>query len=583
MTQKLPGEIQKIVRFGVFEVNLETGELRKRGTRIRLQDKPFQILRCLLEEPNRLVRREQLRSQLWPEDTFVDFESGLNAAVRKLRAALGDTADAPRFVETLRGRGYRIIAPVTRSGRENDRASDGPAPLSLAVLPFQSAGNVEGVDFLSDGLTEEVIAAVAQIEGLKVVSRSSAFYYKNKPYNLQQVGSELSVAYVLEGGVRQAGSRLRINVELSEVATGYVAWVKSYDRSLGDLFTFQQDLAKAVANSIHAEIQPASSNRLGHGFDDAAAHSLVLQAMHQWNRWTADGWRRALNFYEQAATLQPAYAVAHAGVARSHAALGSFGELKPQTAFDAARAAARRAVELDPKMSDGHGALAECSALYDWDWNSAEQHFKTALRLNPTDAVSRDAYAACCLLPQGKFQDAASHLEEALDVDPISPRIHSYKGLLGYLRNDLDLAARCLERALEIDAGCDFAAQWLGLLRLEQGRAADAKRLLKRLARVTSRDPGALSFLGFVHAREGDISESEGLLEEIEAAGQGRYVSPIHGCFIRVGLERWDEALADVSRMIEIRDPQLPMAMKLPCLEELHGRVVGSLTAPELW
>jgi len=540
------------ILFGVFEADLETGELRKHGVRLRLQEKPFQILACLLERPNRLVRREHLQSRLWGKETFVDFEGSLNAAVRKLRAVLGDSASSPRFVETLPRRGYRFIAPVREARRAG---TERPAPeRSLAVLPFQTSGAAE--EFLGDGLTEEVLAAAAQIEGLRVASRSSAFHYKNKAFDLREAGEMLGVAYLLEGGIRQAGSRVRISVELTEVATGYIVWAKRYDRDAEDLFDWQDELAGAIAQRLQVEFQPRGQVA---GDPGADAHRLYLHGLFQWNRWTPDGWRRALGYFEKAVERSPGYARAWAGLARSHAAQGGFGLAEPRQAFAAARQAAERAVKLAPHLADGHGALAECSALYDWDWAKAEKLFQRALELDPNDSVARDAYAACCLVPQGRLADARAHLRKALLADPLSPRVHSYLGLTEYLDGRLGNAVTALDQALECDPGYVFAAQWLGFVQARQGRLREAQTLLERSV-AESRDPASLGFLGYVRAMSGDHAGAEELSAELASAGGTLFNS----CLIDLGLGRLEEVRERLERMRETRDPHLALALVMP-------------------
>lgn len=545
-------DLKSPVRFGVFEADLETGELRKHGVRLRLQEKPFQILACLLERPNRLVRREHLQTRLWGNETFVDFEGSLNAAVRKLRAVLGDTASSPRFIETLPRRGYRFIAPVREARRERPER-DAPEQ-SLAVLPFQTTGGAE--EYLGDGLTEEVLAAAAQIEGLRVASRSSVFHYKNKALDVREAGEALAVAYLLEGGVRQSGSRVRISVELTEVATGYIVWAKRYDRDAADLFAWQDELAGAVAQRLQAEFQPRARAAEQ---PDAEAHRSYLQGLYQWNRWTPDGWRQALKHFERAVERSPGYAQAWAGVARSHAALGGFGLTEPDTAFAAARQAAREAIRLAPDLADGHGALAECLALHDWDWAAAEKEFERALELDPHDSVARDAYAACCLLPQGRLADARKHLREALRSDPLSPRVHSYLGLTEYLDGRLEESSIALEQALEFDPGYAFAAPWLGFVRARQGRLKEGLAILERLTN-DERDPASLGFLGYVRAVSGDRAGAEDLSTELAAASGTLFNS----CLVELGLGRVENVRERLERMRKMHDPHLPLALAMP-------------------
>lgn len=586
MTEQRGGPVaasptNRVVNFGPFELNTETGELRKHGVRVRLQDKPFRVLEFLLEQPQRLVRREDLRARLWGDDTFVDFETSLNAAVRKLRAALSDSARSPRYVETLPRRGYRFIAPVSRRTQAGQPSGRRPAPQSLAVLPFHETGGSEGDDFLADGLTEEITGAVAQIEGLRVASRSSAFYYKGRRVDPREAGETLAVAYLLEGGLRRVGTRLRISLELTEIASGYLVWAKNYDRELHDVLALQQELARSIAASLHAKLRPGRS-RVSTSAPDAEAHMLVLQARHEWNRWTPKGWQRALHYYEAASARDPSYAEAHAGVARSQAALGGFGVVEPASAFAAARPAAMRAIRLAPDLSDGYGALAECCALHDWNWQEAEHQFRMALDRNPNDDIARDAFAACCLVPRRRFVEAREHIRKALGTDPLSSRLHAYLGLVHYLSDDLSSASDALARSLELSAEQAFAQQWLALVRMDQGLGREAIRDLEAMVDCPDPDPATLAFVGHAAARAGDRPGALVLLRRIELLGARQYVTPFSTCLLASGLSDWDLAMSCVSQMVRIRDPHLPLALVLPCLRDLRERVASSARDPEL-
>jgi len=544
------------VRFGTFEVDFETGELRKRGIRIRLQEKPLLILRNLLERPGELVTREELRAKLWSDDTFVDFEGSLNAAILKLRRALGDSAGSPRFIETLPKRGYRFIAPVQADGGVRD--------LSLAVLPFRNASGDAEDEYFADGLTEELIAATAQIEGLRVVSRRSAFFYKGAAADIRELGQKLSVGHVLEGSVRRSQSRFRIRVELTEIAAGYVVWSKRYDRDATGIFDVQEDVAQAVAQSLESKLQPQPAGLIPTATTDSAAHGAYLQGKHQWNRWTPDGWRRALTCFQEAVNQQPDYAPAWAALSRAHSALGGFGLVRPRGAFPLANQAARRAIELKPEFADGYGALAECAALYDWDFEESERLFEQAFELDPASPVTRDAYAGCCLLPQGRFEQAQQHLARALETDPLSPRILSYQGLTSYITMDFGHAERALRKALELHPGYDFALSWLGMTLLKQDRHAEALAAFESTVELTHRDPAALAFLGYAQALAGRESDAERILEEIDRASGQSYLTRFHSMFVRVGLGQLDEAQAELVHMEDEKDPYLPLARVLP-------------------
>ena len=244
------------MRFGVFEVDFRSGELRKQGVKIKLQKQPFQVLEILLERPGEVVTREELQKRIWPPDTFVDFEQGLHGAIKRLREALDDSAESPRFIETLSRRGYRFIAPASGT------AIDAHAALrvnvtrdSIAVLPFTNISSDPENDFFADGITEEIINALAQIRELHVVARSSAFSFKGKHADARSVGEQLNVRTVLEGSVRKYGNRLRITAQLVNAADGYHLWSERYDREMKDVFEIQDEIARSIAGLLRVTLE----------------------------------------------------------------------------------------------------------------------------------------------------------------------------------------------------------------------------------------------------------------------------------------------------------------------------------------
>ena len=256
---------ENIVRFGAFEVDLRAGELRKRGVKIRLQDKPFQMLAALLEQPGDLVTRDELRQRLWPSDMFVDFDGSLNTAAGKLRESLGDTAENPRFVETLPRRGYRFLAPLIKVEAElpspHGEARVVPAPRavgpdekSIAVLPFENFSSEREQEHFCDGLTEELINGLTQVDELSVVARTSAFSFKGAHCDIRKIGQELHVGIVLEGSVRKVGDHLRITAQLIHAGSGYHVWSEQYDRKLTDAFEIQDEVSRLIVSTLQIRL-----------------------------------------------------------------------------------------------------------------------------------------------------------------------------------------------------------------------------------------------------------------------------------------------------------------------------------------
>src|SRR5499427_7277522 len=408
-----------VVRFGLFEANLESGELLRQGTKVRLQEQPFQILSLLLEKPGEVVTREELRARLWPADTFVDFDHGLNAAIKRLRDALGDSAENPRFIETLSRRGYRFIAPL------NDTVADfRTAPAlsatrdSIVVLPFINISADAENEFFADGITEEIINALAQIRDLHVVARSSAFSFKGKHIDPRVVGEQLNVRTVLEGSVRRADNRLRITVQLVNAADGYHLWSERYDREMKDVFTIQDEIARSIARRLQVEFEGDEAAALiKPGTQNPEAYRLYAKGRALlYKRGSAIP--RALDCCQRAVTLDPMYAPAWAGLAESHIALGYFGFTPASESMPKGLEAARRAIAIDPLLADAHSALAMASLMGTWDREEARREFLRAIELNPKYLQAHAWYGLFYLQwSEGQLAEGMAQAKVALASD----------------------------------------------------------------------------------------------------------------------------------------------------------------------
>src|SRR4051812_29631574 len=311
-------------RFGRFEIDSRTRELRKDGVRLRLQEQPFAVLALMLDHPGELLTRDELRDRLWPNGTFVDFEHGLNAAIKRLRAVLGDNAERPRFVETLHRRGYRFIAKVERVNGHGSY----PLPAAgddrhrIAVLPFTALGEACVPESFAGGLTEELVTQLGRIcsDRLGVIARSSAMRVQRVERTARDIGAALRARYLLEGTVRTEGTRVRITAQLIEVAGETQLWAESYDRSLSDSLLVQSDVATHIVRGVAVELLPDRAPPASTGTRNLDAHQAYLKGRYHWHRPGDDGLRECLSFYAQALTLDPTFASAYAALARATAA-----------------------------------------------------------------------------------------------------------------------------------------------------------------------------------------------------------------------------------------------------------------------
>ena len=417
----------RVLRFGVFELDRRCGELRKDGVRVRLQEQPLKVLDALLAEPGEPVTREALRQRLWPDDTFVDFDNGLNRAINRLRGALGDEADNPRFIETLERRGYRFIAPVgavdaftpatapsvpettsrTEQGHRRPawlggavaaaavvglliafapalRRRAGPdgrdSIRSLAVLPLANLTGDPAQDYFSDGMTDALITNLASLPGLRVISRQSVMRYKGSAKPLPEIARELGVEGVVEGSVVRSGGRVRITAQLIHAATDRHIWARSYDRPLEDVLVLQGELSRAIAEEVRITVGTNESRRLTPARAvKPEAYDAYLLGRHHWNLRTEQSLDKALTYFQAAIAKDPDFALAHAGLALAYAPRLVFGYVPPGRGFAEQKAAALRALELDPGLGDARAALAVVRAQ-EWDWEGAEAEFRSAVR-----------------------------------------------------------------------------------------------------------------------------------------------------------------------------------------------------------
>src|SRR6202162_5919131 len=428
MAEKPELSATRVLRFGVFQVNLAARELRKHGVRIRLPGQPFCVLSILLESPGQVVSREEMRVKLWDSETFVDYERSLNSAIRKLRAVLGDSQESPRYIETVPRLGYRFIAPVeeissgeipltealesTPAGaakvvghrgrnwflllgipavlltllagyllwlRERVRPQPADERLMLAVLPFENLTGDAAQDYLSDGLTEEMIAQLGHLdpEHLGVIARTSVMHYKHTTEQVGQIGRELGVQYVLEGSLRREADRVRITAQLVQMKDQTHIWSRQYDRELKSLLALQGEIARETAGEIQLTL--GSGHKLWATDRQLASpasyqtYDLYLKGRYFWNKRTAEGFQQAADYFQQSIASDPNYARAYAGLADTYALMSSWNFIPQTEAIPKARTAALRATQLDDSLAEAHTSLALIAENYDYDWQTAEE------------------------------------------------------------------------------------------------------------------------------------------------------------------------------------------------------------------
>jgi TolB-like protein/DNA-binding winged helix-turn-helix (wHTH) protein/Flp pilus assembly protein TadD len=570
--------LPQLIYFGDFEANIETGELRKQGSRIRVSAQPFEVLTMLVERPGELVTREQLRERLWPEEVFVDFDHGLNAAVNKLREALCDSTESPRYIETLPKRGYRFLQPVKcgerpaeasvngetkqavappqvlapvagainwrriaaagavalllavgffvlrRGARPDATSTTVPRISSIAVLPLENLSNDPEQQYFVEGMTDEIITDLAKLPGLRVISRTSAMQYKGTHKTMPQIARELNVDAVVEGTVLRDGNRVRIRTQLVYAPADRHVWAQAYERDLKDVLTLQANLAQDIASEIQLNLTSQQRANLSARSVDPEAHELYLKGRYFWNKRDQAGFTKAIDYFQQAIAKDPTYAAAYAGLADSYALSGGLYLLPVEQAMPRAQAAAEKALELDSNLAEAHASLGLIAPFSNWNWADAQRHYERAIELNPNYATAHHWYAEGYLMPVGRSDEAIAEMRKAQELDPLSAVIATDLGKELYFVHKYDEALVELHRALELDPSFVSAHNWISDTLLEKGMYNDAKAELEK-TKSRKEERIYIRQTAYLYARMGRRAEGRAALAKSLQLSQGKQAS----------------------------------------------------------
>lgn len=540
------GDLQ-MIRFGAFELDLGACELRKQGVRVRLQEQPFRILQMLVDSPGRLVTREELRTALWPSNSYVDFDQGLNRAINKLREALGDSAESPRFVETLAKRGYRFIEDLGTRSATGD---------SIVVLPFINVSADPENEYFADGITEEIINALTQIRDLHVVARGSSFSFKGKHMDPRNVAEQLNAKAILEGSVRRADNQLRITVQLVNAADGFHLWSERYDREMKDVFAIQDEIARSIA----ARLQVA--------FEDGDAEPLVkpgtqnLEAYQAYVKGRALLYKRgsaiprALESCHRAATLDPDYALAWAGLADSYTLLGYYGLAPPQELMRKGMGAAQRAVKLDPLLAEAHNATAMSSLIGTWDKEGARREFLRSLELNPKYLQAHMWYALFYLqYSEGQLLEGMTQAKAALASDPRSGYAHAIYAATCTHVGKFAEAVETSRRGLDVESENYFARIVLQESLRLSGNFEESLAVGESTMAMSGRHPWAMMFRALTFADWGKSEDADAVYCEMLDRARHQYVSPATLAVTASAAARETDAVRHAHNAFEMRDP----------------------------
>jgi TolB-like protein/DNA-binding winged helix-turn-helix (wHTH) protein/tetratricopeptide (TPR) repeat protein len=627
-TMKQPAISSTLVRFGIYEVDLATSELRKQGRKIKLQEQPCRILAILLEQRGEVVTREELRKRLWSDDTFVDFDHSLNTAIMRLREALSDSSDNPRFIETLPRHGYRFIAPVeevappgqasqidganalaleSRSAAVDSGLLSPPSleavihlpktrqiPLrravvlggllvavvsillalsvryvrnaaglkvqpslfkSVVVLPFENLSGDKDQQYFTDGMTDELIAHLAKIRSLRVISRTSAMGYKGTHKTLSEIARDLNVDAVVEGTVLRSGDRVRITAELVQVSTDRHLWADTYESPFGDVLTLQSQVASAIVNEIRTNLTPEEQQRLASARPiSPESYEDYLKGRFYWNKRSEEGLTKAIEYFQLATQKDPRSALAFAGLADCYSIIGSaiVGSVSSQAVAPKARAAALKALELDNSLAEAQTSLATVQFNYDWNWAAASSGFQRAIELNPSYATAYQRYSLY-LMAMGRTQESLAQMNRARELDPLSISMSFSLGWRLYMAHQYAQAISQLRNTLEMDPNFALPRMVLGQAYEQKGMVPQAIAELQKAAAVSHDSPPMLGSLGHAFGVAGNKAEADKILGRLLEQSKKQYVSPFYVSIVYAGLHENEKALDWLEKAYEDR------------------------------
>jgi TolB-like protein/DNA-binding winged helix-turn-helix (wHTH) protein/Tfp pilus assembly protein PilF len=501
--------------FGDFELDVAGYELRRAGRPVKLERLAMELLLLLVGRPGQLVTRDEILHRLWGTEVFLDVDNSINTAISKLRSALRDDPEKPRFIKTIPGKGYRFIAPIMATGTvaetapiqtpsqpvnpEPGRRRAGrrwssiggtaaiaaalaawlalgpqfrtPTIRSLAVLPLENLTGDPSQEYFADGMTDALITDLAQIGSLRVISRTSVARYKGVRKAISEIAHELGVDGIVEGTVTRSGGRVRVTSQLIYAARDQHLWARSYERDVGDIVSLQADIAQAIAGEVRAIVTPEQRSRLTASRPvKGDAYDAYLRGRHFLNQRTPAATKRSVEFFRQAVESDPNFALAHASLAEAYNFANAFSGLAPRETSPVAKAAATRALELDPQLAEAHAALGILKSHYDFDFAGAQHAFLKAIELNPNYATARLYYAGGYLTPMGRHAEAIAQMKKTLELDPLSPALHNMLAKTYVWAGQFEAAIEQFRRTIELDSTFALAHFFLAELLLDLGR-----------------------------------------------------------------------------------------------------------------
>ena len=552
--------------FGRFRLD-GTGRVLFRGDEaIPLSPKAAEALLLLVQNAGEVVEKKELLKKVW-QDAFVE-EGSLTRTISILRKALEAGDDGQECIATVSKRGYRFMLPVKETSEQ--RIATGEKTL-LAVLPFENLSGARNQEYFSDGLTEEMITQLSQLnpEKLGVIARTSAMRYKTSGNSVHQIGQELGVAYLLEGSVLRAGRRVRITAKLIQVSDQTQLWARKFEREIGDILAIQSDVATAIASEIKIKLAPQAAARLERTSTvEPRAYEAFLRGRYLWNQRSGKALRSSLQQFETSIKLDPGYAPAYVGLADSYLSLLDDAYLPSRAAISQARQWAEKAVTIDSALAEPHSSLGHAH-YHEFAWAEAEREFQRAIALNP-NYPSAHFYYSLCLVALRRHEEAVDEAKKALTLDPVSLTAQANVAMIYYRAGRYDEAAEEASRVLNLDSAYAHAHYVRGRVYVQKGMYREAILSTRRAVALERSNTRYLGSLAYIYGAVGKPTKASELLDKIKHIMVNRYVPSYMVAICYVGLGKKDEALTWLTRACEERSAESPFVNVDPRLAALR-------------
>ena len=589
-------------KFGQFELDLRSYDLKRDGEPLRLEKIPMELLIFLVEHHGQLVTRERIIERLWGKQVFLDTEQGVNTAIRKIRQVLLDDPEKPQFLETVVGKGYRFVGNVTAKEDESPPSREDPPPPhgsqmirnrtrdlwligavsvllllgvvlwavwyriawatkprittsfhSIAVLPLENLSGDPSQEYFADGITDALITQLAKLHGLRVISRTSIMQYKSLRKPLPDIVRDLSVDAVVEGSVSRSGNRVRVTAQLVDAHADRHLWAEEYDRDLREILSLQSELARDIAEKVRANISSEEQSLMARaGTVEPAAYESYLRGRSFWNQRTPAGLKQSIIHFQHAIELDPRYAEAYSGLADAYTALGYTSYWAPKDSFPKAREFANKALQIDSSLAEARASLAYVKLYYDWDWKSAEEELQRAIAVNPNYATAHHWYSVL-LTARGRHDEALSEIGRAHELDPLSVPINTDIGFELYYARRYEEAISHLRSVLQTSPKFPLAHLWLGRAYEQKGMYPEAITEFEQAGTALKDWPVLIAAAGHAYGRWGHKSDATAALHRMNELTKEEYVTPYGMALIFAGLNDREQAIHWLQKAYEDR------------------------------